>query len=133
VKKVAVYIRVSTAGQNEAGQRNAIQRWLDGHRISDVVWFVDKASAKTLDRPKFQKLQSAIFHGEVETVVVYKLDRISRTMKDGIQVLADWLERGIHLVAVSQEMDFSGVQGKVIAGLLFGLAEMENELRRERQ
>jgi DNA invertase Pin-like site-specific DNA recombinase len=133
VKKVAVYIRVSTAGQNEAGQRNAIQRWLDGHRISDVVWFVDKASAKTLDRPKFQKLQSAIFHGEVETVVVYKLDRISRTMKDGIQVLADWLERGVHLVAVSQEMDFSGVQGKVIAGLLFGLAEMENELRRERQ
>ena len=133
MKRIAAYIRVSTSGQNEAGQRAAIQRWLDGHGIDDVDWFVDKAKAKTLDRPGFKKLQTAIFHGEVDTVVVFKLDRISRTMRDGINVLADWLESGVRLVAVSQEMDYSGKVGQMIAGLLFGIADMENELRRERQ
>lgn len=133
MERVAAYIRVSTTGQNEAGQRAAIKRWISGRGASDVVWYVDKTSARTLDRPQFKKLQSAVFHGEIDAVVVFKLDRISRTMKDGITVLADWLEQGVRLVAVSQEMDFSGLQGKVIAGLLFGLAEMENELRRERQ
>lgn len=131
--QVAVYLRVSTIGQNEAGQREAIQRWLDGHGISDAVWFIDKASGRKLDRPGFKKLEAALFNGEINSVVVYKLDRLSRTLRDGINVLCDLLDRGIRIVAVSQEMDFSGATGKMIASVLFAVAEMENELRKERQ
>jgi DNA invertase Pin-like site-specific DNA recombinase len=131
--KVAVYVRVSTVGQKEAGQREAIQRWLGGHGISEAKWFIDKASGRKLERPAFQKLSSAIFNGEVDTVIVYKLDRLSRTLRDGINTLCDWLEQGIRLVAVSQQMDFAGAQGKLIASVLFAVAEMENELRQERQ
>lgn len=130
---VAVYVRVSTVEQNEAGQREAIQRWLDGNGIQNPVWFVDKASGTNLNRPAFTKLQAAIFHGEVQTVVVYKLDRLSRTLRDGINTLCDLLDKGIRIVAVSQAMDFSGPTGKMIASVLFAVAEMENELRRERQ
>ena len=66
----AVYIRVSTTGQNEAGQRRDIARWLRGNKIEDVRWYVDHETADHLNRPGFQCLQRDIFMGEIEAVVV---------------------------------------------------------------
>ncbi|MCE9607323.1 MAG: recombinase family protein [Planctomycetia bacterium] len=54
-----------------------------------VRWFVDQESGKTLKRPKFEELQKAIFSGEIKTVIVWKLDRLSRRLKDGVCVLAE--------------------------------------------
>lgn len=130
---VAVYIRVSTASQNEAGQRREIQRWLDGNGVTNAVWYVDKESGDNLDRPQFERLQQAIFHGQAKTVVVWKLDRLSRSLKDGIDTLCDWCDKGIRVVSVTQQIDFNGAAGKLIASVLFAVAEMEQETRRERQ
>lgn len=130
---IACYIRVSTVGQNEAGQRREISKWLEGNGLGDAVWFVDKASRDTLRRPAFEKLQSAIFKGEVRTVVIWKLDRLSGKMRDGINVLCDWCDRGLRVVSVTQQIDVNGTVGKMIAAMLFGIAEMEQETRRERQ
>jgi DNA invertase Pin-like site-specific DNA recombinase len=129
----AVYVRVSTIGQNEAGQRREIQRWLDGNGITDVRWFVDKATGDNLNRPAFEKMQSAIFHGEVKTVVIWKLDRLSRSLRDGIAVLCDWCDRGMRVVSVTQQIDFNGTIGKMVASVLLGVAEMEQQTRKERQ
>lgn len=135
LNSVAAYVRVSTVGQNEAGQRVEIEHWLTGHGIDagSVQWFVDKKTGDNLDRPEFKKLQAAVFSGMVGTICVYKLDRISRSLQDGINTLCDWLSRGVRLVATSQQLDFSGVTGKLIASVLFAVAEMEQETRRERQ
>src|SRR5688500_11791470 len=94
-KTVACYVRVSTVGQNEAGQRAEIDRWLAGHGVdpSAVRWYVDKRSGDTLARPAFDALRAAVFAGEVGAVVVYKLDRLSRSLRDGINVLCDWCDR----------------------------------------
>jgi len=132
-KKIAAYVRVSTTGQNEAGQVAAIKRWIEGHNVGNVEWFVDKATGTNLDRPEFRRLQAAIFHGEVDTVLVFKLDRLARSLRDGINVLCEWLDNSVRLVSVTQELDFSGASGKLIASTLFAVAEMENEVRRERQ
>src|SRR5580704_685848 len=102
MSKVAVYARVSTVGQNLDGQRAEIQRWLDGNGITDAEWFIDKASGTTLNRPAFQRLQKAVFSGGVKTVVCYKLDRLSRSLREGIEVLCDWCDRGLRVVAVTQ-------------------------------
>lgn len=131
--KVACYVRVSTAGQNESGQRREIQRWLDGHGIKDAVYYVDKKSGDNLDRPAFKRLQSAIFAGEHDTVVVWKLDRLSRSLRDGINVLTDWIDAGVRVVATSQALDFSGSVGRLVASVLLAVAQMEQETRRERQ
>jgi DNA invertase Pin-like site-specific DNA recombinase len=135
-KTVAAYVRVSTVGQNEAGQRAEIERWLTGNGIdlSAVRWFIDKGkSGDNLNRPAFEQLRKAVFAGELGTVVVYKLDRVSRSLKDGINVLAEWIEKGLRVVSVTQLIDFNGTVGRMIAAVLLGVAEMEQETRRERQ
>ena len=129
----AIYIRVSTTSQNAAGQRREITRWLTGNGIDGVRWFVDKETGDHLDRKAFRELQEAIFHGEVKTVVVWKLDRLSRSLRDGINTLCDWCDRGLRVVSVTQQIDFNGTVGKMIASVLFAVAEMEQETRRERQ
>jgi DNA invertase Pin-like site-specific DNA recombinase len=135
MKLIACYVRVSTVGQNEESQRAEITRWLRGHGIKPtaVRWFVDKQSGDTLRRPAFEQLQAAVFTGEVDTIVLYKLDRLSRKLAHGIAVLADWCDRGLRVVSVTQQIDFNGTLGKMLAAVLLGVAEMEQETRRERQ
>jgi len=65
--------------------------------------------------------------------VVYRLDRLSRSMLDGLNVLADWLGKGVRLVSVCERFDFQGVVGQMVAALLLGIAQMEQQTRRERQ
>lgn len=130
---VGIYVRVSTAGQNTEGQKQEIERWLKGNGIKDAHWFIDKATGTNLKRPAFEKLQTAIFNGEIKTVVCWKLDRLSRSLRDGINVLADWCDKGLRVVATSQQIDFNGSLGKILAAVLLGIAEMEQEVRRERQ
>ena len=132
---VAVYARVSTEGQNLAGQKREIMKWLEGNGINPkhVQWYVDKESGETLKRPEFEQLQKDIFGGAIKTVVVYKLDRLSRSLKDGIDVLCSWCQKGIRVVSTSQQIDFTGAIGQMIAAVLFAVAQMETETRRERQ
>lgn len=129
----AAYVRVSTVGQNEAGQRRELERWFTGNHVTDVRWYVDHDTGDNLDRPDFERLQRDVFMGEIEAVAVYKLDRLSRTIRDGLNTLCDWCDRGLRVVSVTQQIDFNGTIGKMIAAVLFGVAEMEQQTRRERQ
>ncbi len=133
MKTVACYVRCSTTQQNPASQKREIQRYLDGHKIKNVVWFVDAKTGDNLDRPAFKRLQTAVFNGEIQTVVVYKLDRLSRTLLDGINTLCGWLKAGIRVISTTQQLDFSGATGQLVAATLFAVAQMEQETRRERQ
>ena len=112
------------------GQRS--KRWLTGNGIDPggVRWFVDKRTGDNLNRPAFEQLQAAIFAGEVGTVACYKLDRLSRSLRDGVDVLSDWCERGLRVVSVTQQIDFNGTVGKMLAAVLLGIAQMEQETRR---
>jgi len=133
--KVACYVRVSTRRQKDDGQRLEIQQWLTGNGIdpAQVEWFADKESGSTLQRPDFDRLQKAIFGGEVKTVVLWKLDRLSRRLNDGVNTLAAWCEKGIKVIVVTQQLEFNGAVGRTLAAVMLGLAEIELEYRRERQ
>ena len=132
---IAAYCRVSSRGQRNDSQRAELRRWLEGNGIepSSVEWFEDQQTGKNLERPAFEDLQRAIFDGRVRTVIIWKLDRLSRSQRDGINLLADWCEKGIRIIATSQQIDLSGPVGRMGASVLFGLAEIELEYRRERQ
>ena len=132
---MACYCRVSSQRQKTDSQKAEIIRWLEGCGItvSAVQWFEDTETGTTLRRPAFARLQHAIVAGTIRTVVVWKLDRLSRRQRDGVNVLADWCERGVRVVVVTQQLDLHGAVGRMVASVLFGLAEIEAEYRRERQ
>jgi DNA invertase Pin-like site-specific DNA recombinase len=98
-----------------------------------VQWFEDHDSGTHFRRTAFEKLQAEVFNGSIKTIVVWKLDRLSRRQRDGINILADWCDRGVRVVAVTQQIDLSGAVGRMMASVMFGLAEIELEYRRERQ
>ena len=54
-------------------------------------------------------------------------------MREGVNVLTDWCERGIRVVSVMQQIDLSGTIGHLVAGVLFAIAEIELQHTRERQ
>jgi DNA invertase Pin-like site-specific DNA recombinase len=135
-KVIAAYLRKSTKEQNLAGQRAQIMRWFKGHDIDphSVRWFIDEGeSGDTLDRPALNDLRHAIFMGEVGTVVMMHLDCLSRSIRDGINVLCDWIDQKLRIVCTSTEIDFNGTNGRIIAAVLLGLAEGEQNRRKERQ
>ncbi len=132
---MACYCRVSTRRQKVDSQKADILRWLTGHAVAPaaIQWFEDVESGTTLKRPAFDRMQQGIFAGTIRTVVVWKLDRISRRQHEGVNLLADWCERGVRVVVITQQLDLSGAMGRLVAGVLFGLAEIEHEYRQERQ
>ncbi len=132
---IGIYIRVSSHSQKGDSQRTAIQQWLElhGHDPDTVVWFEDKETGATLKRGAFQRLQKAVFQGEIKTVIVWKLDRLARSLREGVNVLTDWCERGVRVVSVTQQIDLSGTIGHLVAGVLFAIAEIELQHTKERQ
>jgi DNA invertase Pin-like site-specific DNA recombinase len=132
---IAVYIRVSTHSQKTANQRADIRRWLTahGHDPDSVQWFEDKDTGATMQRPGLIALKEAIFAGRVKTVVVWKLDRLARSMREGINILTAWCESGMRVVSVTQQIDLSGTVGHLVGGVLFAIAEIELQNTKERQ
>jgi DNA invertase Pin-like site-specific DNA recombinase len=130
----AIYIRVSSPkGQKTDSQRAELEAWLKRHHYKSVQWFEDHESATTMQRDAFQRLQAAIFAGKITTVVVWKLDRLARSLKEGVNVRADWCQSGVRIIAITQQIDLSGPVGHLIASLLFGIAEIELQHAKERQ
>jgi DNA invertase Pin-like site-specific DNA recombinase len=132
---MACYCRVSSRSQTTDSQKAELTRWLHHQGLDGtaVQWFEDRERGQTLRRPAFARLQRAIAAGTITTVVVWKLDRLARRQQDGINLLADWCARNVRVVAVTQQIDLSGSVGRMVASVLFGLAEIEWEYRRERQ
>lgn len=132
---IGVYLRVSTTDQNTSSQKAEIEKYLQSNGVNadSVTWYEDQETGTTLKRPAFARLQAQIFSGKIKTVVVWKLDRLSRNLRDGVNVLADWADKGLKIVVVTQQLELNGVIGRTIAALLLGLAEIEHGHIKERQ
>lgn len=132
---IGAYLRVSSADQRHDSQRVEIQKYLksNGFSAKQVEWYEDTETGTRLQRPHFDRLQRDIFAGEIKTVIVWKLDRLSRNLRDGVNVLADWADKGLKIVVVTQQLELNGTVGRTIAALLLGLAEIEHGHIRERQ
>ena len=128
----AVYTRVSSDGQRDDSQDKALRDYLKAHGVGNVQWYRDRVSGKTLDRPAMKALQADVFGGKVVAVLVYRLDRLARNLRDGINLLADLCQRGVRVVSLCEQLDLNGSVGQIIASVLFGVAQMEREAINER-
>lgn len=89
-------------------------------------------SGANLDRPALQALMSDIDAGMVDIVIVYKLDRITRTLLDFVRLM-DFFERyGVAFVAITQNFDTSDSMGRLIRNVLLTFAQFEREIASDR-
>jgi DNA invertase Pin-like site-specific DNA recombinase len=130
-KHVAIYVRVTSNGQDTKSQEPELRRWGEA-QTEPIVWYRDKATGKTMDRPGWAKLEAAIRQGKVSAVVCWRIDRLGRTAK-GLTALFDELrERKVNLVSLKDGLDLSTAAGRLMAHVLAGVAQYETETRGER-
>jgi DNA invertase Pin-like site-specific DNA recombinase len=131
MRHVAIYCRVSSKAQDTASQEADLKRWAESCGES-VVWYRDKFTGKTMNRPGWNKLATAMQNGNVSRVVVWRLDRLGRTAK-GLTALIDELsQRKINLVSLRDGIDLSTAAGRMMANVLASIAQFETEIRAER-
>ena len=131
MKHIAIYCRVSSKAQDTASQEPDLKRYADAQPDS-IVWYRDKFTGKTMDRPGWNKLRDAVERGEVSAVVCWRLDRLGRTAK-GLTALFDDLQiRKVNLVSIRDGIDLNTPAGRLMANVLASVAQYETEVRRER-
>ena len=129
---VAAYVRVSSRDQNDRLQRDAIKAWARA-KGQTVRWYADKFTGKTLDRPGWTRLEGDLAAGKIDTVVVWKLDRLGRTAAGLTRLFQDFQARGVTFVSLTENIDLSTHTGRMVANILASVAEWEREVRAERQ
>lgn len=132
-KSIAVYLRVSTAGQDLAAQEPDLRAWLKANRKGRrVSWYRDKFTGTTLRRPGMADLEADVQAGKIGAVVVWRLDRVGRTAVELLSWLKSLEVAGVEFVSVRDAIDTSTAAGKLLRTILAGFAEYEREVISER-
>lgn len=123
----AIYARQSIDKKDSISietQTEACKRCCDGeYRVySDKGW-----SGKNLDRPQFQQLLRDIRAGEIHKLVVYKLDRISRSLNDFSNLMETFRKYGVEFASTVETFDTSTAIGRAMLGIIMVFAELERE------
>jgi len=118
------YARVSTLDQDEALQHDALTA------AGCARIFTDKASGKLEHRPALDALLGQLRPGD--TVVVWRLDRLGRSLRHLLETVADLEQRGVGFASLTEQIDTSTPGGKLVFHLFGALAEFEHALIRER-
>ncbi len=123
----AIYARQSIDKKDSISidtQIDLCKRYCCGeYRIySDKGW-----SGKNLDRPKFKQLLSDIKNGGIDKLVVYKLDRISRSLNDFSNLMEVFRQYGVEFASTVETFDTSTPIGRAMLGIIMVFAELERE------
>jgi DNA invertase Pin-like site-specific DNA recombinase len=129
----AIYLRVSSKGQDTRSQKPDLERWAK-NQDGPVAWYTDHASGSTMARPGWEKLWSGVVSGEVERVVCWRIDRLGRTAVGLAQLFEDLPRHGVELVCLRDGIfGLDTPTGQLIAGIMAQVAKFEREVRAERQ
>ena len=119
------YARVSTEDQSLDMQLDALEQ-----RGCAKV-FAEKLSGKTKERPQLEAMLEYLRDDE-DTVVIYKLDRLGRSMRDLLEITETLANRGIGLVSIKDGIDMTTATGRLYFHLMACLSEFERDLISER-
>lgn len=130
--RVILYVRVSTRDQDLGLQKDKLSDYCKLRGWEPVRLFEDKASGKDTDRPGFKDMLKAITMGDIDAIVIYKLDRIGRSLRDLLHILEHLKENGIALVSLTDSIDTTSAQGRLFFNITAAFAEYERELIKDR-
>jgi len=131
--KAGIYTRVSRPSQDISIQVKDCTRYCHDKGLEVYQVYQDNGVSGARDkRPAFDELLSDLRQYKFNCIVISKLDRIGRSLKHLLSLFEEFKAKGIHLVAVSQNIDTSGAAGQLQVHILSCFAEYERALISER-
>jgi site-specific DNA recombinase len=136
--KAIGYVRVSTDKQADGGVSLDAQTakvramaTVQGAELTEII--VDAGeSAKSLNRPGMAKLLALVDAGAIDTVIVAKLDRLTRSVADLAELLKRFERRGVSLVSVADSLDTRSAAGRLVLNIMVSVSQWEREAIGER-
>src|ERR1017187_1919936 len=115
------YIRVSTARQGEQGvsleqQRDAITQYAQRNRMELAQWFEERETAARAGRPVFTQMIKHLRAGRARGVVIHKIDRSARNLKDWAD-LGEIIDRGVEVHFANEGLDLNSRGGRLSADI----------------
>jgi DNA invertase Pin-like site-specific DNA recombinase len=133
-QRVALYTRVSTLhGQDTEVQARELREycvrrgWTISAEFSDSGWSGAKDS-----RPALDKMLRAARRREFDVILIWKLDRLFRSLKSLVNMLAEFESLNVALVSLTDSLDLSTPQGRLMFQIIGAMSEFERSLIRER-
>jgi len=134
------YIRVSTLEQAEMGdsldmQRNKINEFAIKNNLNVLKIFEDKGISGGIPpylRPEMNKLLLNIEAGNGKGFIIHKIDRLSRSIKDFVNLMDDFNKRKLEIFIINPEINTKTTYGRFMLNLLSSVAELEKDIIRER-
>lgn len=120
-KKYFGYIRVSTAKQGEKGvslqeQKDAIVQYAHRYQLNILRWFEERESAAKRGRPIFSQMMKELRHGQARGVIIHKIDRSARNLKDWAD-LGDLIDAGVEVHFANESLDLNTRGGRLSADI----------------
>ena len=131
--KAIGYVRVSTDKQADRGvsleaQVEKIRAMATVHDVELVEIITDAGeSAKDLDRPGMVRILELVGSRAVGMVIVAKLDRLTRSVKDLAVLLEQFQRRGVSLVSVAESLDTGSASGRLVLNIMVSVSQWERE------
>lgn len=136
--KVALYARVSTEQQIENYsiplQKERIKAFCAAKGWTEITEYVDGGySGSNLKRPALEQLQKDIKDKKINAVIVYRLDRLSRSQRDTLYLIEEmFLPNDVEFISISETIDTSTPFGRAMIGVMSVFAQLERETITER-
>jgi DNA invertase Pin-like site-specific DNA recombinase len=136
-RRAVGYIRVSTSQQSDEGisldaQRARIEAMATAQGGELIQMISDDVSGKSLDRPGIQAILAAARAKEIDMVIVYKLDRLTRSVVDLHAIVSEFNKRNVSLISLSEALDTGSASGRMVMNLLTVVSQWERETIGER-
>jgi site-specific DNA recombinase len=143
IRRCAIYTRKSSEEGLEQdfnslhAQREACEAFIrsqagEGWRLVKTAYDDGGLSGGTMERPALQRLLSDINQGLIDVVVVYKVDRLTRSLTDFAKMVEVFDARGVSFVAVTQQFNTTTSMGRLTLNVLLSFAQFEREVTGER-
>jgi len=130
-KKAAIYVRVSTSEQDSGLQETELLEYCEKRGWSYVV-YRDTASGAKNERPALTSMLNDLRRRKLDVIVVWKLDRLARSLKQLLTIGEECQSLGVDLVSLRQNIDTTLPAGRLTFQILGAVAEFERELLRDR-
>ena len=133
MKRAALYMRVSTVDQNPDSQRHDLEQMAQQRGLEIVERYIDHGVSGTrARRPALDRMLADGRHGRFDVVMVWASDRLARSVKHFVEVLAELDHLGIAYISYREQIDTAGPLGRAIMIIVAAIAELERSLIVER-